>query len=50
MIQILTLYLDFERAKHIHVLQVLSWDFGWDWRLLNGIWHHDLDLDVVTGL
>ena len=28
MIQILALYLDFDGAKNIHVLQVLIWGFG----------------------
>ena len=27
-IRILTLYLDFEGAKNIHVLQVMIWSFG----------------------
>ena len=50
MIQILALYLDFEGAKNIHVLQVLIGDFGGCWRFLTGVWHLDLDLDMVTGL
>ena len=50
MIQILALYLDFEGAKNIHVLKVLIWGFGGRWRILTGVWHLDLDLDMVTGL
>ena len=50
MIRILALYLDFEGAKNIHVLYVLIWGFGGCWRFLTGIWHLDLDLDMVTGL
>ena len=50
MIQILTLYLDFEGAKNIHVLLVIIWGFGGCWRFLTGVWHLDLDLDMVTGL
>ena len=48
MIQILTLYLDFEGAKNIHVLQVLIWRFGGHWRFLTGVRHLDFDLDMVT--
>merc|ERR1712112_265361 len=48
--QILALYLDFEGAKNIHVLYVLIWDFGRCWRFLTGVWHPDIDLDMVTGL
>ena len=36
-IQIFALYLDFEGAKNIHVLQVLIWGFGGCWRFLTGI-------------
>ena len=50
MIQILAIYLEFEGAKNIHVLQVLIWGFGGCWRFLTGVWHLDLDLDIVTGL
>ena len=50
MIQILALYLDFEGAKNIHVLQVLIWGFGGHWRFLTGVWYLDLYLDMVTGL
>merc|ERR1712081_154200 len=48
--RISALYLDFEGAKNTHVLQVLIWGFGGHWRLLTGVWHLDLDLDLVTGL
>ena len=41
MFQILAFYLDFEYAK------ILC--FGGCWRFLTGVWHLDLDLDMVTG-
>ena len=50
MIQILALFLDFEGAKNIKVLKVLIWGLGGRWRFLTGVWHFDLDLDMVTGL
>ena len=50
MIQILVLFLDFEGAKNIHVLKVLIWGFVGCWRFLTGVWHPDLDLDMITGL
>ena len=50
MFRILALYLDSEGAKHIHVLHVLILGFGGCWRFLTGVWHLDLDLDLVTGL
>ena len=50
MIQILALYLDFEGAKNIHVLSVIIWGFGGCWRFLTGVWHLDLDLDMVRNL
>ena len=46
----LALYLYFEGTKNIHVLKVLIWSFGGVWRLLTGVWHLDLGLDMVTGL
>jgi len=46
----LALYLYFEGTKNIHVLKVLIWSFVGVWRLLTGVWHLDLDLDMVTGL
>ena len=49
-IQILVLYLDFEGAKNIRVLQVLIWSFGGCWRFLTGVGHLDLDLDMVTAV
>ena len=50
MIQILALYLEFEGAKNIHVLYVIIiWGFGGCWRFLTGVWHLDLDLNMVTG-
>ena len=50
MFQTLALYLDFEGAKNIHVLSVLIWGFGGCWRILTGVCHLYLDLDVVIGL
>ena len=50
MIQILAFYLDFEGAKNNQVLKVLIWGFGGCWRFLTGVWHLDLDLDMVIGL
>ena len=50
MIQILALYLDFEGAKNIHVLQVLIWGFGGCWRFLTGVYHLEIDLDMVIFL
>ena len=50
MIQILALYLDFEGAKNIHVLQVIIWGFGGCWMFLIGVWQLDLDLDMAIGL
>ena len=49
-IPILALYLDFEGAKNIHVLNVLIWGFGGGWRFLTVVWYLDLDLDMVTRL
>ena len=50
MIQISALYLDFEGAKNIHVLEVIIWGFGGYWTFLTGVRLLDLDLDMVTGL
>ena len=36
MIQILALYLDFEGAKNIYVLEVLIWGFGGGWMFVTG--------------
>ncbi len=50
MFRILALYLDFEGAKTIYVLEVLIRGFwGW-WRFLTGVWHLEIDLEMVTGL
>ena len=38
----MALYLDFEGAKNIHLLEVLIWGFGRCWRFLSGVWHLDL--------
>ena len=48
--QILAMYLDFGGAKNIHVFKVLTWGFREHWRFLTGVWHFDLDLDLVTAL
>ena len=48
LIQILDYYLDFEGAKNIHVLSVLTWDFGGHWRFLTRAWYLYLDLHMVT--
>ena len=50
LIQLLALFLDIECAKNIHILKVLSWGFGGQWRFLTVVWHLDLDLDMVTRL
>ena len=50
MIKILALNFDFEGAKNINVLEVFIWGFGGRWKFLTGVWHLDLDLDMVTGL
>ena len=50
MILILTLYIKFEGAKNIHVLEVLILGFGEYWRFLTGVWYPDNVLDMVTGL
>ena len=47
---ILALYLDSEGAKNIHVLKVLIWGLRGCWRIMTGVWHLDLDSDMVTGL
>ena len=48
--RILTLCLDFEGAKNIHVLQVLVWGFGGYWRFLSGVLYPEIDFDMVNGL
>ena len=50
MIKILALYLDFEGAKNIHVLEALIWGYGGRSRFLTQVWHLDLDLEMVDGL
>ena len=47
---ILALILDFEGSKNVHVLYVLIWGFEGRWMFPTGVWHIDLDLDMVTGL
>ena len=46
----LALYLDLNDAKNLHVLKVLIWGSGEHWRILTGVWNHDLVLDMVIGL
>ena len=48
--QNLALYLNFNSAKNIHILWVLVLSFGGCWRFLTGVWHLDLDSNMVTGL
>merc|ERR1712081_139506 len=50
LVQILILYVDFEGAKNIHVLEVLIWGFGGCWRFLTGVWHLDHDLNELRNL
>ena len=50
MLKILAPYIDFEGAKNTHVLKVLIWGFGGCWMFLTGVWHLDLDLDMVICL
>ena len=44
-----TLYLDYKGAKNIHVLSVFIRGFEGFCRFFPGVWHVDLDLDMVTG-
>ena len=44
------LYLHFEGAKNIHVLEVLKWGFVVCWRFLAWVWHRNPDLDIVKGV
>ena len=32
------------------MLEVPDWGFGGRWRFLAGVWHLDLDLDMITGI
>ena len=50
MILILAIYLDFEGAKNVKVLQVLIWGFGGHWMFLTGVWHLDHDLDGLRNV
>ena len=49
-IRILALYLDFEGSKNNYVIPPMICDFTECWRPLNGVWHLDLDLYIVTCL
>ena len=44
------LYLDFEGRKNTYVLLVLIWGCRGCWRFLTGVWHLNLDLDMVFGV
>ena len=48
--RILAPYLYFKGAKNIHDHNVLIWGFGGGWRFLTGVWHLDLNLDMLNGL
>ena len=50
MIQILALYLYFNGANNILVIQVLIWGFGGHWMQLTQVWHlyPDLDMDPMV--
>ena len=48
--RILALYLDFEVAKNIHVLEVLIWGFVGRWRFLTWVFYADNDSDTFNGL
>ena len=50
MIKIFALYLDFKGTKNIHVLLDIILGFGGCWRFVTGVWHLDLDLDMVRNL
>ena len=50
MILIFVFYIDFDGAKNINVLEVLIWGFVGCWGFLTGVWHLNLDLDMVTCL
>ena len=47
--KILAIYLDFEAAKNINILQVLIWGLWGCWRLFTGVLHPDIDMDKATG-
>ena len=47
--QILALYLNFEGTKKFNVLEVLVWGIGGCRMFLTGVWHLDLDFDMVNG-
>ena len=49
MFQILALCLDFEGEKNINFFEVLIWGFGGHWRFPTGVWHLDLELNMVIG-
>ena len=49
MLRIMALYLDYEGAKNINVLYILILGYEGYWRLLTGVQHLDLDLDMIIG-
>ena len=50
MCQIMALYLNFEGAKNIIVLEGIIWGFEGCWIFLTGVLNLDIDLDMVTDL
>ena len=50
MFQILALYLDFDGAENINFPLVQIQSFGGCWRFLIGVFHLDLELDMIAGL
>ena len=50
MFQNLAFYRDFEGCKEYPCPLSPHWGFECCWRFLTWVWHHELDLDMVTGL
>ena len=49
-VQILSLSVELEGAKNIHVFKGLIWSFGGCWRILIWVWDLELDFDMVSCL
>ena len=47
MIQILAYYLAFKGSNNIHVHWVLIWGYSGGWRVLTGVWHLDLEFNML---